>query len=403
MRRRYGWGLDDGYGRFMATAASVLAVAIISYATALFLFAHYRTTLSSHPDIRQAVTATNTPPPETRIWLSKDYPPGDARLVDVVAAGDVMMGSTNSDLNPRIVPGVDAASLIGSDLAIIFRRSDVAFVNLEGPLYDGSEPTAKNCTSCFSFRSPTYYADVLSSLHVSVVSLANNHSGDYGQAGRESTIAALMRRGIGFAGLERDGARTSILRLANGRTVGVIAFAPNSGTLDINDIPAAAGQIRELKAKVDLVLVSFHGGAEGWDHVHVARGDETFDGEDRGDVIAFAHAAVDAGADLVVGQGPHVPRAVELYRHHLIAYSLGNFWTYAGVGSYAVSGLGPVLEAWIEPDGTIAGFEVHSTRQAGLGVPHLDPENEAARYVYYLTRADFPDTGDALANAVKPQ
>jgi hypothetical protein len=112
-------------------------------------------------------------------------------------------------------------------------------------------------------------------------------------------------------------------------------------------------------------------------------------------VVRFAHAAIDAGADIVIGQGPHVPRAVELYRGHLIAYSLGNFWTYQGVMTYAVSGLGPVLEAWLAPDGTIAGFSIHSTRQAGLGVPHLDPADEAARYIFYLTKTDFPDT-DAL-------
>jgi len=85
----------------------------------------------------------------------------------------------------------------------------------------------------------------------------------------------------------------------------------------------------------------------------------------------------------------------------LIAYSLGNFWTYEGVMTYAVSGLGPVLEAWLAPDGTIAGFTMHSTRQAGLGVPHLDPDDEAARYVYYLTRSDFPRTGERIDEARK--
>ncbi len=114
---------------------------------------------------------------------------------------------------------------------------------------------------------------------------------------------------------------------------------------------------------------------------------------------AFAHAAIDAGADLVIGQGPHVPRAVEIYRGRLIAYSLGNFWTYSGVNTYAVSGLGPVLEAWMAPDGTIAGFTVHSTRQAGLGVPRMDPLDEAGRYVLYLTRSDFPGTARRLERA----
>jgi poly-gamma-glutamate capsule biosynthesis protein CapA/YwtB (metallophosphatase superfamily) len=311
------------------------------------------------------------------------------------------MGSRDTGLNPAIKPGADAAVLIGADLATIFRRADIAFVNLEGPLYDGRDATTKDCANCFSFRSPVYYADVLASLQIRAVSLANNHSGDYGEAGRASTMTALRNRNIGYGGLDRDGARAATLRLAYGRNAAVIAFAPNNGTLDINDIPAAVERIRELKKSHDMVIVSFHGGGEGWDHVHVAASNEEFAGEDRGDVVAFAHAAVDAGADLVIGQGPHVPRAVEIYRGHLIAYSLGNFWTYEGVMSYAVSGLGPVLEAWLAPDGTIAGFTIHSTRQAGLGVPHLDPDDEAARYVFYLTRSDFPGTGAKIDQALE--
>ena len=396
MDRRFGWNLRDDFGRFMSVAASVLAAGLVAYCTAFFLLAHDHTALASvEPHSMRAPLKTKSValPPGTKFWLSETYKSGDRRLVDIVAAGDVMMGSINNDLNPAIVPHVDASSLVGSDLAALFRHADIAFANLEGPLYDGPDHTAKDCGNCYAFHSPPYYADVLASLGVDAVSLANNHSGDYGEAGRNSTMAALQARGIGYGGLDRDGARAATLILSDGRKAAVVAFAPNDGTLDLNDLPSAERLIRELKKTHDLVIVSFHGGAEGWDHVHVTRGDAVFDGEDRGDVVAFAHTAIDAGADIVIGQGPHVPRAVEIYRHHLIAYSLGNFWTYTGVTSYAVYGLGPVLEAWLAPDGTIAGFAIHSTRQAGLGVPHIDPQDEAARYVYYLTKSDFPNTG----------
>ena len=349
--------------------------------------------------LQPGIRSDRGPVPGALIWLSDKYKLGDTRLVDFVAAGDVMMGSSTADLNPAITPNVDVATLVGNDLAGIFRHADIAFVNLEGPLYDGPGSTAKDCGSCFAFRGPTFYASVLANLGVDAVSLANNHSGDYGEAGRASTMAALRAHGIGYGGLDRDGARAATLVLPGGRKAALVAFAPNEGTLNLNDIPAAEKLIRELKKTHDLVLVSFHGGAEGWAYVHVAKGDEMFDGEDRGDVVRFAHAAIDAGADIVVGQGPHVPRAMELYRGHLIAYSLGNFWTYTGVMNYAVSGLGPVLEAWLAPDGTIAGFTIHSTRQAGLGVPHSDPDDEAARYVLYLTKTDFPQTGAMLERA----
>jgi poly-gamma-glutamate capsule biosynthesis protein CapA/YwtB (metallophosphatase superfamily) len=357
----------------------------------------------AQPRLQPAARADGTQAATTTLWLSKDYRPGSPGLVDVVAAGDVMMGSSDAGLNPAIRPGSDAAALIGGDLAGIFRKADIAFVNLEGPLYDGPGASVKNCGSCFSFRSPTYYAGVLRSLGVDVVSMANNHSGDFGEAGRESTMSALRAHGIGFAGLDRDDARTAILALPNGRKAAVVAFAPNSGTLNLNDLPRAEAIVRDLRKTHDLVIVSFHGGGEGWAYVHVAKTSEFFDGEDRGNVVAFAHGVIDAGADLVIGQGPHVPRAMELYRGRLIAYSLGNFWTYSGVVTYAVSGLGPVLETWLAPDGTVAGIAIHSSRQAGLGVPHIDPMNEAARYMLYLTKSDFPETGDRLAGAERSQ
>ncbi|HXC54062.1 MAG TPA: CapA family protein [Rhizomicrobium sp.] len=335
--------------------------------------------------------------PEQQIWLSAAYKPGDPRLVDIVGAGDVMMGSISAGLNPALRPGVDVAALVGADLAGIFRHADVAFVNLEGPLYEGGQGTGKDCAQCFAFHGPTFYAGILRSFGIDVVSLANNHSGDYGEAGRDSTMAALRANGIVYGGLDRDGARAGEMVLPGGKRVAMISFAPNNGTLNINDLPRAAELVRDLKKTHDLVMVSFHGGGEGWTYVHVKPGPEMFVGENRGNVTAFAHTVIDAGADIVMGQGPHVPRALEVYRGHLIAYSLGNFWTYSGVQTYAVSGLGPVLEAWVAPDGAIAGFTIHSTRQAGLGVPHLDPLDEAARYMLYLTRSDFPATAALLA------
>jgi hypothetical protein len=347
--------------------------------------------------------ATEQPTPEPapiatarlgRIWLSERYRFGDSRIVSVVAAGDVMMGSANPSakgLNPAIRRDSDAGDLIGRDLAAIFRNADIAFVNLEGTLFDGTNTRAKSCGNCFAFRSPEYYSGILESLGVDVVSLANNHSGDFGAAGRAATLHALRGAGIAAAGLVSS-ARTASLTLRDGRKLGVIAFAPNTGTLNLNNIKAAQTMVRELAAANDLVLVSFHGGAEGWDATHVPDGAEIYLGENRGSVSLFAHRMVEAGASLVVGHGPHVPRALQIYRGHLIAYSLGNFWTYGTVINYAVSGLGPVIETWLAPDGTLAGLEIHSTRQAGLGVPQLDPLDEAARYVMYLTKSDYPST-----------
>jgi hypothetical protein len=346
--------------------------------------------------------ASNTPIsprdlPAHYFWLSHDYAPGDPRLVRVVGAGDVMMGSRDQGLDPDIE--TEAAALVHSEIAAIFHRADIAFVNLEGPLYDGDAASSKDCARCYAFRSPTAYAGILAQLGVRAASLANNHSGDYGEDGRTSTLTALGANHIEAFGLDRDDARVAEIALNGGGRAALVSFAPNTGTLDINDSDAEVRLIRALKATHAVVVVSFHGGAEGEEFEHVAPGHAVFDGEDRGDVLSFAHAAIDAGADIVIGQGPHVPRALEIYRGHLIAYSLGNFWTYGAIGTNAARGLGPVLEAWLAPDGTLAGLAIHSTEQHGAGAPAVDLSDGAEQQVLALTRADFPDTAALLSTA----
>ena len=151
--------------------------------------------------------------------------------------------------------------------------------------------------------------------------------------------------------------------------------------------------VDRLEASHDLVIVSFHGGAEGADRTHVTRQPEEFYGERRGNVYEFAHAAVDAGADIVIGHGPHVPRAVEVYRHRFIAYSLGNFWTWKRFNLRGPNGLAPVLDLEVDREGRAVAARIVSARQSGLGSPRLDPGGRAARAIAELTASDFPEAG----------
>ena len=102
-------------------------------------------------------------------------------------------------------------------------------------------------------------------------------------------------------------------------------------------------------------------------------------------------AAVDAGADVVLGHGPHVPRAVELYRGRFIAYSLGNFWTWKRFNLRGPNGLAPVLDLEVDRSGMAVSARIVSARQAGLGSPRLDPTGGAARTIEDLTGDDFPE------------
>jgi hypothetical protein len=321
-----------------------------------------------------------------------------AGTVRILAVGDIMMGTAFPDstyLDPRIVPGVSPEHLIGRDLVDILRSGDVVFGNLEGALFDvgGESKRCRNMDACYAFRSPEWYADLLADMGFNLMSLANNHSGDFLDAGRAATIAALERNGIVHGGLAQPGAVTGTLVLDDGTRVGLAGFSPNKGTVSIHDIDGLRKVVADLDRTHDLVIVSFHGGAEGADRTHVTREPEEFYGERRGNVYEFAHAAVDAGADVVIGHGPHVPRAVEIYRNRFIAYSLGNFWTWARFNLRGPNGMAPVLDLAVDREGRAVSARIVSARQMGLGSPRLDPGARAARLIEELSREDFPEVG----------
>ncbi len=345
------------------------------------------------------------PAPATLPEQTAAIPPGWGMVerplpptVRLVGVGDIMMGSDFPEpdrLNPELVPGVDLAAIIGGDLLELLRGGDITFGNMEGSLFDGESEhkPCRNPKRCYVFRSPEFHAELLRDMGFNAMSIANNHSGDFREAGRAATMAALARNGIVYAGIDEPGARTGTLVLDSGIRVGLAAFAPNWGTLGINDHGRAQEIVRGLDVGHDIVVVSFHGGAEGAAMTRVPREMEIFVGEQRGDVYRFAHDVIDAGADVVLGHGPHVPRAVEVYRDRFIAYSLGNFWTYGRFNLRGLAGVAPVVDLEVSPhDGHLMSARIHSIRQEGWGVPQIDPSGAALRAVAQLTALDFPES-----------
>ena len=151
--------------------------------------------------------------------------------------------------------------------------------------------------------------------------------------------------------------------------------------------------MRRADADADLVVVTMHAGAEGSSANHVRAGTEFFLGENRGDSEAFTHAVVDAGADLVVGSGPHVLRGMEWYHGRLIAYSLGNFvgcHTLSTSGDLALSG---ILHVALRADGSWVGGDLVPIHLVGCGVPERDPAEAAHGFVRDLSRGDFGRRG----------
>jgi hypothetical protein len=299
-----------------------------------------------------------------------------------------MLGSTFPDESEgRLLPPDDGKALL-AEVTPLLSAADVAFVNLEGPLADGgaSEKCARSKPGrCYAFRVPTRYGALLERAGVKVVSLANNHVGDFGDAGRASTRATLDALGIRYAGAPGEVARLDV----RGTRVALVAFSTSGGTNDLRDLDEAARIVAAARQGADLVVVSMHGGAEGADRQHVPQGHEDFLGEDRGDLRAFARAVVDAGADLVVGHGPHVVRGMEVVKGRLVVYSLGNFATYGGMNLSGPNGLSLVLEVRLAPDGTFAGGRIHPCRQERPGGPRRDPDGAVIPVVRRLSQEDF--------------
>ena len=306
-------------------------------------------------------------------------PPG---VVAIVATGDIVMGSA-----PNLPPdgGRSFFSDVQTDLA-----GDVVLGNLEGTLSTGgSSKCGPSSTSCFAFQTPPTYARWLKRAGFTVMNLANNHAFDFGQAGLDQTIAALDRSGLLHTGRPGEITVQKVGRIR----VATVGFAPYSWAASLTDIAGARKLVRAADRVADVVVVTMHAGAEGQDRQHVARGTEQFLGENRGDSRRFAHAVVDAGADLVVGSGPHVLRGMEWYKGRLIAYSLGNF---AGYDVFALGGplsTSGILRVTLDGDGRFETGRLVPTRMVGAGLPALDPAEAAHGPVRTLSRADFGARG----------
>ena len=309
-------------------------------------------------------------------------------LYSVVMVGDMMLG-TNYPSESSLPPN-DGKDIL-SDPAEILSSGDVTIGNLEGTLLDKGG-TPKQCgdpSNCVAFRMPEHYAGYIKDAGFDMMNLANNHSGDMGDIGRKSTQNTLKEHDLKFAGhltcstavFEKDGIK-----------FGLAGFAPNNGTVSIHDLKNAARIVKELKQQCNVVIIAFHGGAEGSGATRVPRRNELYLGENRGDVYEFSHTVIDAGADIVFGHGPHVPRGVELYNGKFIAYSLGNFCTYGKFGLSGNLGLAPILKLYIDKKGDFKMGRIFPFKQVRRGYPVYDDSFAAIELMRDVSKKDFPES-----------
>lgn len=221
--------------------------------------------------------------------------------ITISAAGDCTLGGDEKNGGYARFEKVyeqNGAEYFLKSVADIFEEDDLTIVNLEGALT--AETKRKDKT--FSFRGRPAYATILSSASVEAVSLDNNHSQDYYSQGLADTRKALKYVGVGYAGLG-DIYATQI----NGVKIGMLSYR----VWDV-DAQSMKNEIAKVKQECDLVIVCMH-----WGDEKVSKANKT--------QIKLGHAAIDAGADLVLGTHPHVVGGIEKYNNRYIVYSLGNF------------------------------------------------------------------------------
>lgn len=308
--------------------------------------------------------------------------------VKIKAVGDIMMGTDYP--HSGYLPPDDALGTFDAVLPYL-RGAHLVFGNLEGCLLSSQIPVAKKCNDpqkCYAFKSPDRYSSVLAKAGFNLMSIANNHIFDFGQVGVNNTMACLRKESIHFAGVLSI--PFTVFNIGNIK-VGFCAFSPNHGTVSITDYANVKGIIEKLNQQCDLVIVSFHGGGEGDGFRYLSNGVELYLGENRGDLKKFAHLAIDAGADLILGHGPHIPRSLEIYKNKLVCYSLGNFATYGRFSLSGLKGLAPLLDLELTEKGDFVAGKIISFRQEGEGRPVLDSSQMAARIIKEASEHDFPN------------
>lgn len=340
-----------------------------------------RTTVLAKPKATTKVTPQAQP---------KEARPQFTGEVTIAMTGDIMTGSILP--TPNMPPNDGRDTFI--DCAKLLQSADVACGNLEGVLGDSGKPRKAPGPLSFSFMMPTKSVQLLVDAGYDFLGIANNHINDFYPVAIQSTIKTLRDNGIGVAGT-RD--CETCIREINGVKYGFCAFGHESYTLRTQDKITVTRIVKKLRSECDIVIVCFHGGSEGVSERHLPYGTEYFHGADRGNLREFAHLCIDSGADIVYGHGPHVCRAMELYKGHLIAYSLGNFATPRGMKLDGPTSYAPLLIVKLQ-GGKFAEGQIHPFIQYRDKGPRVDKSGAVIKEIQSLSNEDIKDNELVIAD-----
>lgn len=309
--------------------------------------------------------------------------------ITIVAVGDVMLGSIfpkRSDLADE-----ETATHFFDEVKPYF-DGDIVFCNMEGVLADS---LVKEC-KMFCFGMPSDYIKYFVNAGFNLISVGNNHSNDFRQYGRDNTTKVLNDNRLNWSGYQTKPTATFVI---NGVRYGFCAFSPNTAIVPLHDYANMKKLVGQLRETCDIVIVSMHCGGEGTNYQHVTRKDDYYIEQNRGNAYEFAHLAIDAGADVVLGHGPHVTRGVEVYKGKFIAYSMGNFATYSQIKIEGKLGIAPIFRIRITKEGDFIDAQVISTYQSNPNTgPHIDEKRQALLLIKSLSATDFYDNPPTITD-----
>ncbi len=313
-----------------------------------------------------------------------------AGSVSVIMVGDIMLGSDYPSSNLPSRP-----ENIFREVSFYLQAADLTLGNYEGTLLEGGVSTKKiEKGRRYAFRTPPAYAQFLVEAGFDCMNLANNHMNDFGIGGIESTIKALTIAGLQYCGPYGRTARFDV----RGTSIAIMSFATSPNADMIFEIEQAQRLVAAVARENDIVIVSFHGGGEGIKCLHTKDTFEYYLGSPRGNVVKFAHAVIDSGADCVWGHGPHMPRALEIYKGRLIAYSLGNFFTW-GFNINDERGYAPILKVTMDTAGIFMHGQIISAVQTTNKYLQYDTLCRAAKLMKSLSESDFPETSPVISDS----
>lgn len=344
----------------------LLAAAVVALSVAMLAL------LLVWPTARHASAPLRDGQEQSLVAGSDDDVDDGEKTITIAGVGDTILGTV-----PHLPPddGAGFFDRVADDLT-----ADVVFGNLEGALSTradftkcGEEPGDDAPEGCAYLRMPPHYATLFAEAGFDVLNIANNHGHDSGPAGLDDT-----RRVLDEAGVRLSGVKGEIVELdVDGVTVAVVGVAAYDLYTNLLDLRAVSALVEAADRVADVVVFSMHVGAEGTDARHVTGQHEEYYGEPRGNTMEVAHTAVDAGADVVFGHGPHVLRGIEYYNGRLIVHSLGNFAGYGVLDATGALGRGAIVTVRVTAEGEFVAGSVTATRMVDGGYPALDPSNGA--------------------------